>query len=157
MRQGRIGFVPGALGVPSFDEWLRTELKVRRMSQRRLAHISGVDHSTISRLVLGLRAPSLATVTRLVNGLRGLGHPIDTPDLFDVVTATAMHPTARVEYALRSDDLLSALQVERVMDYYLAARACRLPPREVRTMVRSVGPLPEAHNGRRRYSPQSAR
>ncbi len=151
MRRRRTGSEPAALGVPGFDEWLRTELKVRKMSQRQLAHQSGVDHSTISRLVLGLRAPSLTTVTKLVQGLRGFGHRIDAPDAFDMVTATPSHATARVEYALRSDDMLSALQVARVMDYYLAVRACRLPHDAVRPTVRTVGPLPEAHNGRRRH------
>jgi len=150
MRQRRTGSEPAALGVPGFDEWLRTQLRVRRMSQRQLAHLSGVDHSTISRLVLGLRAPSLATVTKLVQGLRGFGHAIDTPELFDMVSATDSRPTARVEYALRSDDMLSALQVERVMDYYLAVRACRLPSPAIRPVVRSVGPLPEVSNGRQR-------
>ncbi len=150
MRRRRTGSEPAALGVPGFDEWLRRELRVRRMSQRQLAHQAGLDHSTISRLVLGLRAPSLATVTKLVHGLRGFGHPIDTPELFDMVIATASHPTARVEYALRSDDMLSALQVGRVMDYYLAVRACRPPRPAIRPVVRSVGPLTGSHNGRQR-------
>ena len=67
-----------------------------------------------------------------------------------MVSVTDSHPTARVEYALRSDDMLSALQVERVMDYYLAVRACRLPSPAIRPVVRSVGPLPEVSNGRQR-------
>jgi transcriptional regulator with XRE-family HTH domain len=33
----------------AFNEWLRVELRARRMSQRQLAQRSGVAHSTISR------------------------------------------------------------------------------------------------------------
>ena len=34
----------------AFNEWLRAQLKAKKMSQRQLAQQSGVDHSTISRL-----------------------------------------------------------------------------------------------------------
>ncbi len=148
MRQSRIVSEPALPGVPGFDEWLRSQLKMRRMSQRQLAHQSGVDHSTISRLVLGVRAPTLGTVTKLVRGLRGFGHQMPMPPFFDTATATAGHPTARVEHALRADDLLSPLQVGRVMDCYLAVRSSRLPREAVRPVIRSVGPLAEAHSRR---------
>ena len=54
----------------AFNEWLRAELKAKKMSQRQLAQRSGVDHSTISRLIRGDRMPSLGTATRLARGLR---------------------------------------------------------------------------------------
>ena len=47
----------------AFNDWLRSQLKVKKMSQRQLAQQSGVDHSTISRLIRGDRMPSLGTAT----------------------------------------------------------------------------------------------
>ena len=110
----------------AFNEWLRTQLKAKKMSQRQLAQQSGVDHSTISRLVRGDRTPSLGTATKLARGLRELRDETETPHYFGLVASTTSHPTARVEYALRSDDLLSEPQVRQVMEYYLALRMRRL-------------------------------
>src|SRR3954471_7208235 len=110
----------------AFNEWLRTQLKVKKMSQRQLAQQSGVDHSTISRLVRGDRTPSLGTATKLARGLRELRDETETPHYFGLVQSSTSHPTARVEYALRSDDLLSEPQVRQVMEYYLALRMRRL-------------------------------
>ena len=52
----------------AFNEWLRGQLKAKKMSQRQLAQQSGVDHSTISRLIRGDRMPSLGTATKLARG-----------------------------------------------------------------------------------------
>jgi transcriptional regulator with XRE-family HTH domain len=49
------------------------------MSQRQLAQQSGVDHSTISRLVRGDRMPSLGTATKLARGSAELGENDDGP------------------------------------------------------------------------------
>ena len=65
----------------AFNEWLRTQLKAKKMSQRQLAQQSGVDHSTISRLVRGDRTPSLGTATKLARGLRELRDETETPAL----------------------------------------------------------------------------
>ncbi len=112
---------------PAFNEWLRMQLKVRRMSQRRLAHQSGVNHSTISRIVRSERTPSLGTATKLARGLREpLGGDADIPHYFATVAATATHPTARVEYALRADEVLSEPDARQVMELYLALRMRRL-------------------------------
>jgi transcriptional regulator with XRE-family HTH domain len=110
----------------AFNEWLKTQLKAKRMSQRQLAQQSGVDHSTISRLVRGDRTPSLGTATKLARGLRELRDEADTTHYFGLVASSTSHPTARVEYALRADDLLSEPQVRQVMEYYLALRMRRL-------------------------------
>src|SRR6476646_5392980 len=83
------------------NEWLRAQLKAKKMSQRQLAQQSGVDHSTISRLVRGDRTPSLGTATKLARGLRELRDEADTPHYFGLMASNANHPTARVEYALR--------------------------------------------------------
>jgi len=109
----------------AFNEWLRAQLKAKKMSQRQLAQQSGVDHSTISRLIRGDRMPSLGTATKLARGLRELRDDADTPQYLGLVAAGAANPTARVEYALRADDLLSEPQVRQVMEYYLAVRMRR--------------------------------
>jgi transcriptional regulator with XRE-family HTH domain len=109
----------------AFNEWLRAQLKAKKMSQRQLAQQSGVDHSTISRLIRGDRMPSLGTATKLARGLRELRDDADTPQYLGLVAAGSTNPTARVEYALRADDLLSEPQVRQIMEYYLAVRMRR--------------------------------
>lgn len=109
----------------AFNEWLRGQLKAKKMSQRQLAQQSGVDHSTISRLIRGDRMPSLGTATKLARGLRELRDDADTPQYLGLVAAGSTNPTARVEYALRADDLLSEPQVRQIMEYYLAVRMRR--------------------------------
>jgi transcriptional regulator with XRE-family HTH domain len=109
----------------AFNEWLRAQLKAKKMSQRQLAQQSGVDHSTISRLIRGDRMPSLGTATKLARGLRELRDDADTPQYLGLVAAGATNPTARVEYALRADELLTEAQVRQIMEYYLAVRMRR--------------------------------
>lgn len=110
----------------SFNDWLRTQLKAKKMSQRQLAQQSGVDHSTISRLIRGDRTPSLGTATKLARGLREIRDPSETPSYFGQVTGATSSPAARVEYALRSDDLLIEPDVRQVMEYYLSLRMRRI-------------------------------
>jgi transcriptional regulator with XRE-family HTH domain len=109
----------------AFNEWLRAQLKAKKMSQRQLAQQSGVDHSTISRLVRGDRMPSLGTATKLARGLRELGENDDGPQYLGLIGGGVQNPTARVEYALRADESLSEPQVRQVMEYYLAIRMRR--------------------------------
>jgi transcriptional regulator with XRE-family HTH domain len=106
----------------AFNEWLRAQLKAKKMSQRQLAQQSGVDHSTISRLVRGDRMPSLGTATKLARGLRELGENDEGPQYLGLMGGGVQNPTARVEYALRSDEALG----ENVMEYYLAVRMRRV-------------------------------
>lgn len=113
----------------AFNEWLRVQLKVRRMSVRHLAEQSGVDHSTIYRLIHGDRMPSLGTATKLARGLREVRDEVDAPEYLGAATPTAHDPVARVEYALRADESLSEAQVRRVMVHYLAVRAENPPDR----------------------------
>ena len=110
----------------AFNEWLRAQLKAKKMSQRQLAQQSGVDHSTISRLVRGDRMPSLGTATKLARGLRELGENDDGPQYLGLMGGGVQNPTARVEYALRSDEALGEAQVRQVMEYYLAVRMRRV-------------------------------
>lgn len=109
----------------AFNEWLRAQLKTKRMSQRQLAQQSGVDHSTISRLIRGDRMPSLGTATKLARGLREIRDDADATQYLGFVSAGPTNPTARVEYALRADESLSEPQVRQVMEYYLAVRMRR--------------------------------
>ena len=109
----------------AFNEWLRGQLKAKKMSQRQLAQQSGVDHSTISRLIRGDRMPSLGTATKLARGLRELREDADTPAYLGLVSSGTTNPTARVEYALRADDMLTEPQVRQIMEYYLAVRMRR--------------------------------
>ena len=109
-----------------FNEWLRAQLKAKRMSQRQLAQQAGVDHSTISRLIRGDRTPSLGTATKLARGLREIRDESDSPAYFGQVGVVSANPTARVEYALRADDVLSESHVRQVMEYYLTVRARRM-------------------------------
>jgi transcriptional regulator with XRE-family HTH domain len=109
----------------AFNEWLRAQLKAKKMSQRQLAQQSGVDHSTISRLIRGDRMPSLGTATRLARGLREIRDDADAAATLGVVSVGIQNPTARVEYALRADEALSEPQVRQIMEYYLAVRLRR--------------------------------
>jgi transcriptional regulator with XRE-family HTH domain len=110
----------------AFNEWLRAQLKAKKMSQRQLAQQSGVDHSTISRLVRGDRMPSLGTATKLARGLRELGENDEGPQYLGLMGGGVQNPTARVEYALRADEALGEAQVRQVMEYYLAVRMRRV-------------------------------
>jgi transcriptional regulator with XRE-family HTH domain len=111
----------------TFNEWLRSQLRVKKMSQRQLAMQAGVDHSTISRLLRGDRTPSLGTATKLARGLREVLDETETTRYFGVVENATVNPVARVEYALRSDDALTEAQVRRLMESYLSMRRRWLP------------------------------
>jgi len=138
----------------AFNEWLRAQLKAKKMSQRQLAQQSGVDHSTISRLVRGDRMPSLGTATKLARGLRELGENDDGPQYLGLMGGGVQNPTARVEYSLRADEALSEAQVRQVMEYYLAVRMRRVgsafnsEPNQIQRMESS-------RSDTRQYSPSS--
>ena len=107
----------------SFNSWLRGQLKEKKMSQRQLALQSGVDHSTISRLIKGDRMPSLGTATKLARGLREIRDESDGPSYFaSLLEPRRCCPTARVEYALRGDDVLTEADVRELMQTYVALR-----------------------------------
>lgn len=114
------------IDTPSFNAWLRGQLKEKKMSQRQLALQSGVDHSTISRLIKGDRMPSLGTATKLARGLREIADEADGPAYFASLNTRAVLPTSRVEYALRGDDALTEADVRELMQQYIALRGRRL-------------------------------
>ncbi len=110
----------------SFNAWLRGQLKEKKMSQRQLALQSGVDHSTISRLIKGDRMPSLGTATRLARGLREIADEAEGPAYFASLNARPVLPTTRVEYALRGDDVLTETDVRELMQAYITLRSRRV-------------------------------
>jgi transcriptional regulator with XRE-family HTH domain len=58
--------IPPRIVAGDFSGWLRDAMAARRLSTRALAMRTGLDHSTIYRLALGARAPSLATAVALL-------------------------------------------------------------------------------------------
>ena len=94
------------------------------MSQRQLALQSGVDHSTISRLLKGDRMPSLGTATKIGRALRDLHDEADA-QAYLASLSRAVAPTARVEYALRGDDSLIEADVRELMQAYITVRSRR--------------------------------
>jgi transcriptional regulator with XRE-family HTH domain len=89
-----------------FTIWLKRRLAARRMSQRQLAQRSGVDHSTISRLLNGERTPSRETERKLATVLdRGSDR--------------------KLAAVLRKDPGLADEDVTDILTFYLAVRAAR--------------------------------
>lgn len=126
---------PATSGARTFSQWLKVQLRARKLTQRQLAQRSGVDHSTISRLVRGNRIPSLRTANLLAYSL-GITAGLDGVERQGLGSTAS--PAARVEYALRLDDLLSERQVREIMNVYLATRLRR--PRGLATPVAGLRP-----------------
>lgn len=84
---------------------VRAGLEERRISQRQLAHRSGVHHSTISRLLQGSRRPSHQTAARLTTVLFG----------------SPMNPAALAAF-LRRDPHLDERDIARIVDLYARIR-----------------------------------
>jgi len=104
----------------TFNAWVKDMLMAKRLSQRQLAERTGLDHSTISRLIRGQRVPSLRTATSLASAL---GVPEAVAKLEKMIRpASSTSRPAQVEYALRSDESLTEAEVREVMGLYLAAR-----------------------------------
>jgi transcriptional regulator with XRE-family HTH domain len=138
---GRAAVIGAGQSTLAFNRWLQGQLRARKLTQRQLAQKSGVDHSTVSRLLRGDRVPSLRTAELLA---RGLGMTGDLGGLEDQRLGAATSPTARVEYALRSDDLLDERDVRAVMDVYLAARLRRASKAKSDAVKRATSHTPVA-------------
>jgi transcriptional regulator with XRE-family HTH domain len=130
----------GWAGPIVFNLWLRRQMRERRLSQRQLASLSGVDHSTISRLLAGGRSPSLDTAAKLVHALRLDWTEDQVATYFELLPERTLLPTQRVESALRGDPELDDPAVRTLMRQYLsirqrrpksgAGRSDRMPRRE---------------------------
>ncbi len=105
-----------------FRDWLTVQLRARRMSLRQLAHRSGVNVSTVSRIVRGERRPTLRTAVRLAKVVRDTADESSATRFFGALTAESLDPVREVERALRGDDSLDDDGVRRIMQVYLAAR-----------------------------------
>jgi len=105
-----------------FRDWLALQLRARRMSLRQLAHRSGVNVSTVSRIVRGERRPTLRTAVRLAQVVREGADESSATRFFGAMTPESLDPVRDVERALRADGLLDDEQVRRVMQVYLSAR-----------------------------------
>ncbi len=104
-----------------FRDWLSTELRARRMSLRQLADRSGVNASTVSRILRGERRPTLRTAVRLARAVHGSTDETTASHYFGRLSR-GTDPVAMVERALRADEGLSDAQVSRVMSLYLSMR-----------------------------------
>ena len=109
----------------AFNEWLRAQLKAKKMSQRQLAQQSGVDHSTISRLIRGDRMPSLGTATKLARGLREIRDDADTPQYSAWCRAASRTRPRASSTRCAPTRRSSEPQVRQIMEYYLAVRMRR--------------------------------
>jgi transcriptional regulator with XRE-family HTH domain len=105
-----------------FRDWLAVQLRARRMSLRQLAHRSGVNVSTVSRIVRGERRPTLRTAVRLAKVVRESADESSATRYFGSLTADSLDPVRDVERALRGDGLLDDDDVRKVMQLYLSTR-----------------------------------
>lgn len=105
-----------------FRDWLTLQLRARRMSLRQLAHRSGVNVSTVSRIVRGERRPTLRTAVRLAKVVRENADESSATRFFGALTPESLDPVREVERALRGDGLLDDDDVRTVMEVYLSTR-----------------------------------
>jgi transcriptional regulator with XRE-family HTH domain len=108
-------------GEVLFRDWLARELRARRMSLRQLAGRSGVNASTISRILRGERRPTLHTAVRIARAVEGTADETTATRFFGV-RHEETDPVANVERALRADADLEDPGVRRVMSLYLNLR-----------------------------------
>ena len=102
---------PGSSEQADFVSWLQFHMRERRLTQRMIAARAGLDHSTISRLLSGDRAPTWATVELLASAL-GVDPPM----------RRETSPVTRVVNAITSDPALGAPDRFRLVSLYLAMR-----------------------------------
>ena len=110
-----------------FSDWLETQLRARRMSLRQLADRSGVNVSTVSRILHGKRRPSLRTALLLSHALE----PARTSggsELSITLGRGDLDAVTMVERALRADSQLTDAAVHRLMMLYHTLRAERRGP-----------------------------
>lgn len=108
----------GVTPTDLFREWLARKIKTRGLSHTQLALLSGVDRSTVGRLLAGDRSPSLDTAVRLVGALDDEA----LPTVLARLGRRANHPT-RVAQALSEDPQLSETAEARLMRCYRELRS----------------------------------
>ena len=105
-----------------FSDWLDTQLRARRMSLRQLADRSGVNVSTVSRILHGKRRPSLRTALLLSHALEP-ARPSNGSELSITLGRGDLDAVTTVERALRADSQLTDAAVHRLMILYHTLRA----------------------------------
>jgi len=105
---------PDRSGLP-FDAWLAAELDVLGMTPGRLAGLTGLHRSTISRLLHGERRPSVETAARITLAIGSARPPAGVERRRDLV--------ARVRHELDADPTLRPRDVRQVMTHYVRQRA----------------------------------
>jgi DNA-binding XRE family transcriptional regulator len=110
-----------------FSDWLGTQLRARRMSLRQLADRSGVNVSTVSRILHGKRRPSLRTALLLSHALEPAAMPGQSDPPLTIVRGD-VNAVTTVERALRADPQLSDAAVHRLMILYHTLRTERSRP-----------------------------
>jgi transcriptional regulator with XRE-family HTH domain len=98
-----------------FDSWLAIELDQLDMTPGRLARLTGLHRSTISRLLHGERRPTVETAARIALAIGSNRPPFGFERRRDVV--------ARVRHELDADPTLRPRDVQRVMTHYVLQRA----------------------------------
>jgi transcriptional regulator with XRE-family HTH domain len=113
-----------AVGVESsaaFVDWLRLEMRHRRISQRMLAARAGISHSTVSRMLKDERSPTFETAQRLARAL----------DPHARLGQWEIDRGSEIELLLAADPALRESDAEALIQAYRAARqrSARTPPK----------------------------
>jgi transcriptional regulator with XRE-family HTH domain len=98
-----------------FETWLAAELNDREMTPGRLARLTGLHRSTISRLLHGERKPTVETAARIALAIGSTLPQAGVERRRDIV--------ARVRYELDADPTMRPRDVQRVMTHYVRQRA----------------------------------
>lgn len=69
--------IPPRIIAGDFAGWLREAMAARRVSARMVGMRTGINHSTITRVLQGDRDPTLSTVVALLRFFGG--EPLDRP------------------------------------------------------------------------------
>ena len=94
------------------------------MSQRQLALQSGVNHSTISRLIKQDRMPSLRTATKLSRALGDIHDEADAQAYFASILAPSSRPRASNTRCVVMTPSIEA-DVRELMQAYITVRSRR--------------------------------
>jgi len=101
-----------------FREWLARKIAMRGLSHAQLALHSGVDRSTVGRILAGDRSPSLDTAVRLVGAIDDAA----LPAVFTRFARQGDHHN-RIARALREDPQLSEDAASRLLRCYRELRS----------------------------------
>lgn len=104
-----------------FRKWLGRELRSRRMSRRQLGERSGVNASTISRILRGGRRPKLRTAVAIIRAINGATDEASATHYIGAFR-DEHDPVAAVERSLRADPAIDEGGITRIMQLYLSTR-----------------------------------